>query len=113
MIVELDIFSGQPNPTWELSAEQQRELERRVTALVRQKVPARVFDGLGYRGLIVRDPGDAKSSFRVGSGCVVRGETAYDDPGHTLEEWLVRTGKGKIDERLIGAALESMGTPGR
>jgi len=113
MIVELDIFSGQPNPTWELSAEQQRELERRVTALVRQKVPARIFDGLGYRGMIVRERGNPNPSLRVGSGSLVRGDTVYEDPGRAFEAWLVGTGKGKIDERLIGAALESMGKPDR
>lgn len=55
--VELDIFSGMPNPRWRLSAKQERDLYERVSADPAQvspiDTPSERF-GLGYRGLIVR-----------------------------------------------------------
>jgi len=110
MIVEMDIFSGRPNPSWELAPEQMQELQQKVSALRWQNVPARVFDGLGYRGLIVRYPDDPASFLKVGFGLVLRSDdrvtTAYDE-GRAFERWLLATGKGKIDERLLAVPLDS------
>jgi hypothetical protein len=55
--VELDIFSGMPNPTWVLSKSQEGTLYEMLSAESSQVSPARVSNkrlGLGYRGLIVR-----------------------------------------------------------
>lgn len=77
--VELDIFSGMPNPTWLLSDAQERELVERASAYPDQLSPEATDDeqfSLGYRGLLVRmvkSSDDAWSrarlplSFRVGS----------------------------------------------
>jgi len=109
MIVEMDIFSGRPNPTWELSPQQTIELQQRVSALHQQVPPSRVFDGLGYRGLIVRDPSDPGSFLKVGFSRILYMkdgvESMYDDEGRALEKWLVGTGHGKIDDRLIAAPV--------
>jgi hypothetical protein len=55
--IELDIFSGMPNPTWILSEHQEGELYELLNAEPNQissetKISNRL--GLGYRGLIVR-----------------------------------------------------------
>ncbi len=55
--VELDIFSGMPNPRWILSTRDEHELLDRLTADPGQVSPAATEDeqfSLGYRGLIVR-----------------------------------------------------------
>ncbi|AUI59138.1 hypothetical protein [Amycolatopsis sp. BJA-103] len=55
--VELDIFSGMPNPTWTLSEREERELIERISADPAQVSPAVTPDeqfSLGYRGLLVR-----------------------------------------------------------
>lgn len=55
--VELDIFSGMPNPTWVLSTRQESTLYELLNAKPRQVSPVTALDdrfGLGYRGLIVR-----------------------------------------------------------
>jgi hypothetical protein len=55
--VELDIFSGMPNPTWVLSQRQEATLYEMLSAEPRQVVRETALDarfGLGYRGLIVR-----------------------------------------------------------
>jgi hypothetical protein len=50
--VQLDVFSGRPNPRWTLSGEPLRELERRLEGLPeteeRPEPP-----GLGYRGFVI------------------------------------------------------------
>ena len=55
--VELDIFSGMPNPTWVLSNAQEASLYELLRAEPDQVSPAATTSkqlGLGYRGLIVR-----------------------------------------------------------
>jgi len=55
--IELDIFSGMPNPTWILPAKEEAELYERLRADPRQvsrEVSASMRVGLGYRGLLVR-----------------------------------------------------------
>lgn len=55
--IELDIFSGMPNPTWILPTREEAELYERLTADPRQISPERSRStrvGLGYRGLLVR-----------------------------------------------------------
>lgn len=55
--VELDIFSGMPNPVWVLSKRQEMTLYERLHAEPSQMAPVNTLGsrlGLGYRGLIVR-----------------------------------------------------------
>jgi len=55
--VELDIFSGMPNPTWVLSRRQEATLIELLSAEPNQISPLTTATerfGLGYRGLIVR-----------------------------------------------------------
>jgi hypothetical protein len=56
--VELDIFSGMPNPKWILSEKEEKELLDRIIAEPTQVSPAYSLDeqfSLGYRGLLVRE----------------------------------------------------------
>jgi len=55
--VELDIFSGMPNPRWTLSTREEKGLLDRVVAEPQQLSPVHSEEesfGLGYRGLVVR-----------------------------------------------------------
>ena len=55
--IELDIFSGMPNPTWVLSTSQESTLYELLRAEPNQISPVTTLEdrfGLGYRGLIVR-----------------------------------------------------------
>jgi hypothetical protein len=55
--VELDIFSGMPNPTWMLSEPQERRLLELLRSEPAQISPVRTMSqrlGLGYRGVMVR-----------------------------------------------------------
>ncbi len=62
--IELDIFSGRPNPTWKLSEEEEKELLDIITSDPTQVSPVYSPEevlGLGYRGLIVREIKTEKS----------------------------------------------------
>lgn len=111
MIVELDIFSGRPNPKWELTPDQNEELERRVAAAKRSPARACGFDGLGYRGLIVRDLAHPEHFIKIGFGQIIQAqrtsETLYTDDMRSLEHWLIATGSGKIDDVLLKAAASN------
>jgi hypothetical protein len=50
--VELDIYSGRPNPGWVLENREAEELSRLLQNLPARKTPAPAI-GLGYRGFIV------------------------------------------------------------
>jgi hypothetical protein len=103
--VELDIFSGMPNPTWVLRTDEAESLARRLAALPR--IPAcGLSTRLGYRGLVVSvTHGGETRLIRVQSGCVhiVEGETTIyaRDEGRKLERWLIETGKPQLTEAII------------
>jgi hypothetical protein len=97
--VELDIFSGVPNPTWVLSKRQEGTLYEMLRAEPGQVLAATTASsrlGLGYRGMIVRrtkidegpwDKAMAKrkpfpDEFRVGVKAVKRDSAA---------DWLMKT----------------------
>ncbi len=52
--VEADLFSGRPNPTWQLAPNDIQALQDDLAPLPLRSIPATTFDGLGYRGFIVR-----------------------------------------------------------
>ena len=101
--VELDIFSGMPNPTWVLSKRQETTLYELLSAEPNQisLVTNDERFGLGYRGLIVRriktDDGvwdKAMSNRRVPFPDEFRlgRKTAKKD---SAAEWLVKTAKSR------------------
>lgn len=112
--IELDIFSGMPNPTWLLSKRQEGTLYELLRAQPNQISAATAMGtrlGLGYRGLIVRriktdeGPWDRAVSarrvpfpdeFRVGIKAT-KGDSAAD--------WLVKTAK-RQGVRLVDEVQE-------
>lgn len=52
MRVELDIFSGRPNPSWQMSAEEAAEFLKRIRSLPKKEKPSEE-SGLGYRGFVI------------------------------------------------------------
>jgi len=106
MRVELDAYSGQPNPSWDLTPQQAEDLVQRLQALPEERGGGSVRDGLGYRGFIVTGGADL-SGFdeMVVSNGVVLGRRAgktqkLADSGRELEKWLLHTGKGRVANDL-------------
>ncbi|MBF6213693.1 hypothetical protein IU433_28400 [Nocardia puris] len=81
--VELDLFSGRPNPAWTLTAPQARELARLLDDLPptdRRADPP----GLGYRGFAVT--GTLDCTVYAGIVTFPKGRRAED--AHGAERWL-------------------------
>jgi hypothetical protein len=112
MRVELQVFSGRPNPSWELSAPEIAELAKRLTDLPRSRQPF-VEGGLGYGGFIIRNPEQAAglpTQIHVLNGIGIAekgGITAYQD-AHDLEAWLLAQAR----QHGHGALLSEVGKNG-
>ena len=94
MKLELDVFSGRPNPSWDLSPEEEAELARRLTDLrpVEQAPPD---PGLGYRGFLLSGP---SRQVRVYQGVLTiteRGATRHYTDVHRIEAWLAGQAKAR------------------
>ncbi len=95
MTVELDVFSGRPNPTWTLSPEETAALAALLKDLPRSDTPAGE-GGLGYRGFIISNPGRAAglpARIRVGGGVVTmeeNGRLQFYRETHGIERWLLQ-----------------------
>jgi hypothetical protein len=86
MLVELDIFSGRPNPRWQLDERTSRELRELLRRLRRSVGPAIEPAGLGYRGFSWTD---GRRSGRVYKGFVRAGGAVFADPALSTERFLV------------------------
>jgi hypothetical protein len=98
--VELDVFSGRPNPTWNLTESQCAEIEQNIAQLpeaVGKSVPSP--PALGYRGLIIHyeNQQGVGESIRIYRGLVHSTRLQLQDPDRNLEKWLLNTGRKLVD----------------
>jgi hypothetical protein len=102
--VELDIFSGMPNPTWVLSDDEAERFLKQLEAAPRTS--ARELSGnLGYRGFIVQvTQGGSTQLIRVQNGIIHISEGATmayaRDENRDLERWLLEIGKPHLKNEL-------------
>ena len=110
--VELDIFSGVPNPTWDLDDAEADSFMKQLAALPR--AAPRQFSGkLGYRGFIVQcTQGTDAWLVRLQNGIVHISQgavTTYaDDEQRLLERWLLNTGKPYLKAELFQIAEDEL-----
>lgn len=114
--VEVDLYSGRPNPAWHLTAAETQSLVERCDALPslpKTVAGAHSAEGLGYRGLkldVLR--GDRIQTLSVGDGKVVvvvpssRQRHQFRDPERQLERWLLQTGLEHLDPDLYRYLLD-------
>jgi hypothetical protein len=103
--VELDIFSGMPNPTWALSNSEAESFVKQLAALPRTSA-TELRGNLGYRGFILHvTKGADTQSIRIQSGAVQISEGGTDvyvhDEDRGLERWLLNTGKPHLKNELL------------
>ena len=116
--VEVDVFSGRPNPTWNLTAAEARAFVERFAALpsfpgIGDGDGAEEHQGLGYRGLKVNLFSEGRERrVSIGHGKVVVEEPGsqkprqFQDPERNLERWLLQTGRGHLDPDLFRHLLD-------
>ena len=108
--VELDLFSGRANPSWQLSPDEAAELVRRLANLsVAGNAAAQ--DVLGYRGLLISGLGKRPvRSVRVRDGMVsveASGDVRHYRDTENIERWLLEKTRAQgygalVDEILKG-----------
>jgi hypothetical protein len=85
MLVELDVFSGRPNPRWELDEQRSRELRLLEKRLTPAHEPAPEPPGLGYRGFLYSGDSGQVRAYR---GFVKTRRTVLVDPSFSVETYL-------------------------
>src|SRR5947208_291634 len=108
--IELDVFSGRPNPTWNLEPSLEAELVNRLRALPPTHRQAPEPPGLGYRGLLIRPSPETgpRHTIRVYRGVVKHPNGHREDPGRGLERWLLETGTAVLDANLVQMASKEL-----
>ena len=109
--VEVDIFSGTPNPHWTLSESDAAVFISKFSGL--RKTAARPRSAnLGYRGLIVRMPQEAGRRIYIQNGVVeVRNGTSctfFLDPHRSLEHWLIEAGRKFLSHEILVAIEDDL-----
>lgn len=106
--VELDIFSGMPNPTWVLTNAEADTLVKKLAGLSRTSA-TELSGNLGYRGFIVQCTQGADAQLiRIQAGTVHISEGARNvyayDKDRQIERWLLNTGKPHLNNELFEIA---------
>lgn len=105
MRIELDVFSGRPNPGWMLTEAEAAELEAMMASLPVAVAPPPPFDGLGYRGIVARKPADRGWSLVAFRDTVrirtLEGSEVRSDPEARVERWLLGTAGDAVDPDLL------------
>jgi hypothetical protein len=104
--VELDIFSGMPNPTWVLTEAEADSFARRLAQLP-ESAAGELPGHLGYRGFIVRVTEGARTqevriwagAVHVSNGAAIRAA----DQDRKLERWLLHSGRSHLSDELVEA----------
>ncbi|MCE9668080.1 hypothetical protein LY474_09670 [Myxococcus stipitatus] len=122
--VELDIFSGRPNPKWTLSEREVRQLAERIRADPSLLLPLDAeTGGLGYRGFILNaeDTGSADDWKRLGLPSQVRLGGRFQPGAAESSSFLLHTAESaRLDLKdpgpVLGVAertiVETLSVPG-
>ncbi|MGW2374124.1 hypothetical protein [Kitasatospora sp. NPDC001683] len=114
MDVEVDLYSGRPNPRFPLRPAAVDELGRRIAALTPATGGERPYDGLGYRGMrVLTGPAETVAELVV-SGELVTLRTPdgslrhLRDPGRTLERWLLDQGAEDLAPEVTATVRQEL-----
>ena len=111
MKATLNVFSGRPDPCWDLTAEEASALARHLSGLppARRALPE---GNLGYGGLTIANPDRLAGlpiQIQVFQGIIgvwENGQPAYYHDLHHVEDWLIdmarQRGYGSLLDQLIG-----------
>jgi hypothetical protein len=111
--VTLDIFSGRPNPIWQIEGAEAEDLARRLRAAPpvppAAATPAPPPD-LGYRGFVLRlgPTGKPDKETRVYHGRIIGAEGERLDPGRQLERWLLASAGDRLERPVFEHVLHSV-----
>ena len=104
--VELDIFSGEPNPAWTLTQAERNAVLAELSH-AEETGPQDMFDGLGYRGFVLSPAGAGHTpvvELRIRHGAIRyrAGETVtyWKDPDRRAERRLLSSARLHLEAKL-------------
>lgn len=103
--VELDLFSGMPNPTWTLTKAEADSLMKQLAALPPSSA-GQLSGNLGYRGFIVQCAQGANTQvihIQNGTVHISKGvKNIYaQDKDRELERWLLNTARPHLKNEVL------------
>jgi hypothetical protein len=111
MRVELDIFSGRPNPICEMTATQNEAFTAILSEMPVHSGQVPLNDGLGYRGFIIRESEDFEIAVAYkGYVSVKRGHQthALGSGERALERWLLENTQPYIPSGVYELVLNEI-----
>ncbi len=112
LLVRLHVYSGQPDPVWTLSDDQEKELTVKLREHKLKKKP--LLRGLGYRGFSVLETEADKDIqpmlFKNTESDEIIGSFVAGEP--EIEDYLLWTGSETLDDELTSHVQEVMFTEG-
>ena len=116
-VVELDVYSGQPNPRWKLDDKICNDILEEISHLAAEKAVIPRPDQLGYRGLrVIVDavPSHKYEEFYVGDGYVFLHHEGMErvliDDNRRIEQKLLASGARTSDKKLNALVLQILQT---
>lgn len=111
--VTLHVYSGRPDPTWELTPSQVRDLATRIRSLDKSTLskPPGMFGDLGYRGFSIQAVREEllERDIYVHAGVVDSNRFELNRVGSAeVERWLLETGMPNLDESLTGYVVDEL-----
>ncbi|MSP03569.1 MAG: hypothetical protein EXR07_21400 [Acetobacteraceae bacterium] len=98
--VTLLLTSGDPDPTWTLTDEREQAFRDMLAAApVPHTTLSGAYQATGYRGVMVRDRNDER--WIVYRKWIRGGVVTRVDDDRAMELWLLRTGQGTVDPRVL------------
>jgi hypothetical protein len=108
VLVELDVFSGRPNPRWQLDEPGAEGLRQILSQLATTATGPPEPPGLGYRGFVFTDETGRTLAYK---GHVIRPDGVLADPSFSVERFLLERLPAEFQElgRRISVELEEPG----
>jgi hypothetical protein len=109
--VTLLMSSGDPDPTWDLTPEQEEEfLDRIADSPVPSVSVGPPGRRPGYAGIMARD--GAGERWVVYRGWIQGGANSRTDDRRVLERWLLKTGQDTVTPKLMTELTKQITPPG-